>query len=253
MIQWVGKCILGFIQSVGSIMLFSLQVLKDRPKRGFQWLEIVYQLYFVGVLSFGIIVVSGLFIGMVVSFQGFSTLEKFGAESQLGQLVALSVFRELGPVVSALLFAGRAGSALAAEIALMQVTEQIDCMQMMAIDPMMRILFPRFIAGAISLPLLSILFSLVAIWGGQFVAVHSLGIDQGSYVSNMKASVDFMHDVMGGIAKSVIFGILVVSISIYQGYHAERSARGIAHCSTMAVVYGSLTVLCFDLLLTMLI
>ncbi|MDX2346319.1 MAG: lipid asymmetry maintenance ABC transporter permease subunit MlaE [Legionella sp.] len=208
------------------------------------------QLYFVGVLSAVVIIVSGLFIGMVVGLQGYHTLEKFGAASQLGQLLALSIARELGPVVSALLFAGRAGSALTAEIGLMKTTEQLSSMDMMGVDPLARIVYPRFLAGLIALPILTLMFSAVAIYGGYFIGVEYLGIDGGSFWSNMQSAVDFKLDVLSGIMKSMVFAFLVTWVAVYQGFSCVPTAEGISQATTRSVVYASLLILGFDFLLT---
>jgi phospholipid/cholesterol/gamma-HCH transport system permease protein len=211
---------------------------------------LVQQLYSIGVLSFLIIVVSGLFIGMVLGLQGYDTLQRFSAESQLGQLVALSVVRELGPVVAALLFAGRAGSALTAEIGLMQATEQINSMEMMAVDPLGRIIWPRLLAGFIAMPVLALVFSMVAIYGGYLVGVQWLGLDAGTFWSNMSASVDFYIDILNGIIKSLVFGVVITWIAVYQGYYTIPTAEGIGKASTRTVVYASLAILGLDFVLT---
>lgn len=208
------------------------------------------QLYSVGVLTFLIIVVSAVFIGMVVGLQGFNTLQKFGASTQLGQLLALSISRELGPVISALLFAGRAGSALTAEIGLMKATEQLASMDMMGVDPLGRVIYPRFLAGLISLPLLSLIFSVMAIYGGYFIGVYWLGVDAGSFWSNMQASVNFRTDILSGIIKSIVFAFIVVWIAVFEGYTCVSTAEGISQATTRTVVYSSLAVLGLDLLLT---
>ena len=187
---------------------------------------------------------------MVVGLQGYNTLEKFGASSQLGQLLALSIARELGPVISALLFAGRAGSALTAEIGLMKATEQLASMDMMGVDPLGRIIYPRFLAGVISLPLLSLIFSAVAVYGGYFIGVQWLGVDAGSFWSNMQASVNFHIDVLSGIIKSIVFAFVVIWIAVFQGFTCIPTAEGISQATTRTVVYSSLAVLGFDFLLT---
>jgi phospholipid/cholesterol/gamma-HCH transport system permease protein len=208
------------------------------------------QIYAEGVLSLLIIIVSGVFIGMVVALQGYHTLAKFGAAQQLGPLVALSVTRELGPVVTALLFAGRAGSAVTAEIGLMKATEQLSSMEMMAVDPLHRVLSPRLWGGFISMPLLTIIFNAVAIYGAYLVGVKWLGLDAGAFWSNMQSSVDFHLDVVNGIIKSIVFGLVVIWISVYQGYDAEPTSAGIAGATTRSVVYSSLAVLGLDFVLT---
>jgi phospholipid/cholesterol/gamma-HCH transport system permease protein len=220
------------LQNFGRSGVFILSLLFRRPDFTRLWPDLRYQLFFVGVLSCLIIIVSGLFIGMVVGLQGYNTLQKFGASSQLGQLLALSVARELGPVISALLFAGRAGSALT------------------GVDPMGRVIYPRFIAGCITLPMLSLIFSAVAIYGGYIIGVAWLGVDAGSFWSNMQAAVNFRIDVLSGIYKSLVFAFVVTWIAVYQGFSCVPTAAGISEATTKTVVYSSLAVLGFDFLLT---
>lgn len=253
MLDWItrfGQLGLNGLQLIGSTGRFLVQVLFRMPDLRRLWPSLRAQLYFVGVLSTLIIVVSGLFIGMVVGLQGYNTLEKFGATTQLGQLLALSISRELGPVISALLFAGRAGSALTAEIGLMKATEQLDSMDMMGVDPLGRVIYPRFWAGMIALPLLSFIFSAVAIYGGYFVGVDWLGIDAGSFWSNMQAAVDFRVDIISGVIKSFVFAFAVIWISMYQGISCVPTAQGISQATTRTVVYSSLAVLGLDFILT---
>lgn len=245
-----GQSGLNTIQSVGTSGTFLVRVLMRKPSLIRLWPALRDQLYFVGVLSCLIIVVSALFIGMVVGLQGYNTLAKFGANSQLGQLLALSICRELGPVISALLFAGRAGSALTAEIGLMKATEQLSSMDMMGVDPLGRIIYPRFLAGMIALPLLALIFSAVAIFGGYFIGVQWLGVDAGSFWSNMQASVNFRMDVFSGIIKSLVFAFLVIWIAVFQGFTCVPTAEGISKATTRTVVYASLAVLGFDFILT---
>ncbi len=249
-VERLGRVGTSFCQNLGSAGFFLVQILVRPPVRRFEREALVTQLYRVGVLSLAIILVSGVFIGMVVALQGYNTLQKFGAEQELGQLLSLSITRELGPVVTALLFAGRAGSALTAEIGLMRATEQISCMEMMAVDPVVRIISPRFWAGVISLPLLTILFDLVAIYGGQVVGVDWLGVDSGSFWSNMQAATDFRVDVLNGIVKSFVFGFVVVWVAVFQGYYAEPNAAGISRATTNTVVFSSLMILGLDFVLT---
>jgi len=208
------------------------------------------QVYAEGVLSLLIIIVSGLFIGMVVALQGYHTLAKFGAAQQLGPLVALSVTRELGPVVTALLFAGRAGSAITAEIGLMKATEQLSSMEMMAVDPLHRVVSPRLWGGFISMPMLTIVFNVVAIYGAYLIGVKWLGLNSGAFWANMQTSVDFHLDVLNGIIKSIVFGLVVIWISVSQGYEAEPTSAGIAKATTNTVVYSSLAILGLDFVLT---
>lgn len=251
MIQSMGRTGRTFCQHVGRSGLFLLATLfLCKPKWRQSWRLLSVQLYRVGVLSLAIILLSALFIGMVLALQGFNTLNKFGASQELGQLVALSVVRELGPVVSALLFAGRAGSALTAEIGLMRATEQISSLEMMAVDPLWHVVAPRLWAGIIALPLLTILFNVVAIYGGQMVGVDWLGVDSGSFWSNMQAAVSFREDIVNGIIKSLVFGFVVTWISVYQGFYSEPNAAGISRATTKTVVYASLLVLAFDFVLT---
>ena len=211
---------------------------------------LITQLFAVGVLSLVIIIVSGLFIGFVLGLQGYYTLSRFGADQFLGQLLALSMSRELGPVVTALLFAGRAGSALTSEIGLMKATEQLTAMSMMGVDPLRRVIAPRFWAGVISMPILNLIFTAVAIFGGYWVSVHWLGVNNGSFWSNMQAAVDFRADILNGIIKSLVFGFVVTWISVYQGYHCVPTSHGIATSTTRTVVYSSLVILGMDFFLT---
>ncbi|MEI7840028.1 MAG: lipid asymmetry maintenance ABC transporter permease subunit MlaE [Methylococcaceae bacterium] len=208
------------------------------------------QLHSVGVLSFLIIVISGLFVGMVLGLQGFYILSRFGAEETLGVMVAASLVRELGPVVAALLFAGRAGSALTAEIGLMKATEQLSGMEMMAIDPIKRIISPRFLAGFLSMPLLASLFSAVGIIGGQLVGSGLLGVDDGAYWSQMQATLDFKDDIINGIIKSVVFGFVTSWIALFEGYDAIPTAEGVSRATTRTVVNSAFSILGLDFILT---
>lgn len=249
-IQKLGHSGLQFCSNVGRAGLFLGRTLIRRPRPWRSFPLLIDQIYSVGVLSLIIIVLSALFIGMVVGLQGYHTLNKFGAESQLGELVALSVVRELGPVVTALLFAGRAGSALTAEIGLMKTTEQLSSMEMMAVDPLWRIVSPRFWAGFITVPILTIIFNAVAIFGGYLVDVHWLSVDSGAFWSNMQTSVNFYDDVLNGVIKSVVFGFVMTWIAVFQGYDTVPTAEGIARATTRTVVYASLAVLGLDFVLT---
>ena len=210
----------------------------------------VAEIYFAGVLSLIIIMVSGLFVGMVLALQGYETLQRFGASESLGVLVALSLVRELGPVVAGLLFASRAGSAITAEIGLMKATEQISAMEMMAVDPIARVVAPRFWAGVISMPLLAVLFSAMGIFGGYLVGVQLIGVDEGAFWSQMQASVDVRNDILNGVIKSVVFGVAVTWIAVFQGYDCEPTSEGISRATTKTVVYASLAVLGLDFILT---
>lgn len=210
----------------------------------------IREIYFSGVLSLIIILVSGLFVGMVLALQGYETLQTYGAEESLGILVALSLVRELGPVVAALLFASRAGSAITAEIGLMKATEQLSAMEMMAIDPIARVVAPRFWAGVVSMPLLAALFSAMGILGGYLVGVQLIGVDEGSFWSQMQAAVDFEQDIMNGVIKSFVFGIAITAIALYEGYDAPPTAEGVSGATTRTVVTSSLVVLALDFVLT---
>lgn len=211
---------------------------------------ILKEIFFSGVLSILIIAVSGWFVGMVLGLQGYNTLQKFGSVSVLGSLVALSLLRELGPVLSAILFASRAGSGVTAEIGLMKATEQLDAMSVMAIDPIKRVIAPKFIAGVISVPLLTALFDTCGILGGQFVGVYLLKLDNGTFWSQMQDSVNFHDDVINGLIKALIFGVCVNLISVYQGFKAKATAEGVSAATTRTVVHSALAVLAIDFILT---
>lgn len=212
--------------------------------------DLLNQIYAVGIRSLIIIVVAGFFVGMVLGLQGYNILVDFGSAAALGTMVSLTLLRELGPVVTALLFAGRAGSALTAEIGLMKATEQLSAMEMMGVDPLKRVITPRLWAGIISMPILALLFSTVGIWGGAFVAIDMLGIDQGAYWGNMQSSVEFYDDVIKGVIKSIVFGIVVTWIAVYQGYDSVPTSEGIGKATTQTVVISSLAVLGLDFVLT---
>jgi len=249
-IQTVGRTGIHFCKNFGraGVFLFHTLVRLPRIKKAFPLL--LTEIYSVGVLSLLITVLSAAFIGMVVSLQGFNTLDKFGASAELGQLLALSVTRELGPVVAALLFAGRAGSALTAEIGLMKATEQLSSMEMMGVDPLWRVISPRLWAGFISLPILTLMFNAIAIFGGYLVAVHWLGVDFGAFWNNMQSAVDFRVDIWSGIKKSIVFGFVCTWIAVHQGYDSVPTSEGISRATTKTVVYSSLAILGLDFILT---
>lgn len=246
----LGRLGINITKDIGKagIMLFNTIATKPDVKRSFP--RLVAQLYSVGVLSLVIIVLSGMFIGMVLGLQGYTILVKFGAERALGQLVALSLVRELGPVIGSLLFAGRAGSAMTAEIALMKTTEQLSSMEMMGVDPLHRVVGPRFWAGQIAMPVLAVIFSAVAILGGYMIGVSWLGVDSGAFWGNMRESVNFYDDVINGVIKSAVFGLVISWIAIYQGLYCIPTAEGIGRATTKTVVYSSLWVLGLDFFLT---
>ena len=211
---------------------------------------VMREVYFTGVLSLIIIIVSGLFVGMVLGLQGYETLQKYGATESIGVLVALSLVRELGPVVAALLFASRAGSAITAEIGLMKTTEQLTAMDMMAVSPMARVIAPRFWAGVISMPILALLFSSMGVFGGYLIGVVVIGVDNGAFWSQMQAAVDFRYDVLNGLVKSFVFGIAVTVIATFEGYDSPPTAEGVSRATTRTVVTSALVILALDLVLT---
>lgn len=225
-------------------MLAGLRETFSRPEL------LLKQLYFIGVLSMLIVGVSGFFVGMVLGLQGHYVLAQFGAEQSLGVMVAASLVRELGPVVTALLFAGRAGSALTAEIGLMKTTEQLSGLEMMAVDPVRRILAPRLLAGCLSMPLLTALFSAIGIVGGYSVGVGLIGIDEGAFWGQMQAKIDFHQDVYNGVIKSLVFGLVCTWIALFQGYDTQPTASGVSRSTTRTVVYSALAVLGLDFILT---
>ena len=250
LIGGLGRKGVASLASIGraSIMLVQALLGKPQPRKHFPLL--VEQLQVVGVQSVAIILVSGLFIGMVLALQGYNVLVDFGAEGMLGPLVSLSLLRELGPVVTGLLFAGRAGSALTAELGLMKSTEQLSSLEMMGVDPLRRVVAPRFWAGMICMPLLALMFSLVGIWGAKLVGVDWLGVDAGGFWSAMQAAVDFNQDIMQGFIKTVVFALVITWIALFNGYDAKPTAAGISQATTRTVVHSSLAVLGLDFVLT---
>jgi len=249
-LQLLGQKGLRFFQRLGRGHILFVNILTALPSLFPRFGLVIKQTYAVGVLSLVIIVVSGLFVGMVLGLQGYNTLVDFGAEESLGVVVALSLVRELGPVVTALLFAGRAGSALTAEIGLMKATEQLSAMEMMAVDPVQRVLAPRFLAGFISMPLLAAIFSAVGILGGYFVGVGLLGVDDGAYWSQMQDKVDMYDDINNGIIKSLVFGVVVTWIAIFEGNDSIPTSEGVSRATTRTVVHSALAVLGLDFILT---
>ena len=210
----------------------------------------IAQTHFIGNYSLVIIVVSGLFVGFVLGLQGYNTLQRYGAEQALGLLVALSLVRELGPVITALLFAGRAGTSITAEIGLMKAGEQLSAMEMMAVSPIARVLAPRFWAGVISMPLLAAMFSAVGVVGGYVVGVLMIGVDEGAFWSQMQNGVDWIEDVGNGVIKSIVFGIAVTFIAVFEGYDCQPTPEGVSRATTRTVVTSSLAVLGLDFVLT---
>ncbi|MGY8869993.1 MAG: lipid asymmetry maintenance ABC transporter permease subunit MlaE [Pseudomonadales bacterium] len=246
----LGRVMLDRLAGIGRAGGIVWQALVAKPTPVVMFPLLLKQIYFVGVLSLVIIIVSGLFIGMVLGLQGYTILVGYGSEQAVGQMVALTLVRELAPVVTALLFAGRAGSALTAEIGLMKATEQLSSLEMIGVDPLRRIVAPRLWAGFISMPILAIIFAMVGIWGGALVSIEWLGIFEGSFWSNMQSSVDFTKDVLNGVIKAVVFGIVVTWIAVFQGYDCVPTSEGISQATTRTVVYSSLAVLALDFILT---
>lgn len=253
LVNWIARMggrVRGLIGEVGyAARMFcsvaaSLAKLLRRPRL------ITDQIYFIGNHSLLIIAVSGLFVGFVLGLQGYYTLNKYGSEQALGLLVALSLTRELGPVVTALLFAGRAGTSLTAEIGLMKAGEQLAAMEMMAVNPLERVVGPRFWAGVIAMPLLAAIFSAVGVLGGYIVGVRMIGIDEGAFWSQMQAGVDVWKDIVNGVIKSIVFGFAVTFIALFQGYEAQPTPEGVSGATTRTVVIASLVVLWLDFVLT---
>jgi len=246
----VGARVVNFVWRLGFAARFFWLMLRHSGTALRRFPLTIREIYFAGVLSLIIILVSGLFVGMVLGLQGYDTLARYGSAEALGVLVALSLVRELGPVVAALLFASRAGSAITAEIGLMKATEQLDAMEMMAVDPIARVVAPRFWGGVISMPLLAALFSAMGVFGGYLVGVVLIGVDEGSFWSQMQSAVDFREDVWNGVIKSFVFGIVVTWIAVFEGYDAPPTAEGVSGATTRTVVTSSLAVLGFDFVLT---
>ena len=235
--------------ALGGYTLFFGRLLAGTPRALLRFGLVVEQVHNAGALSLVIIMMSGLFVGMVLGLQGFDLLERFGSEESLGTAVAFGLLKELGPVVTALLFAGRAGTALASELGLMRATDQIAAMEMMAVDPVRRVVLPRFLGGVIAMPLLAAIFSLIGLYGAQLVGVQLMGVDTGQYWSQMKGAVE-IGDVMEGVIKSVVFGVACSLIAVHEGYHSAPTAEGVGRATTRTVVISSVVVLLLDYMLT---
>lgn len=249
-IQHLGAVTLGSFRRLGHASIFLLKVIASSVAVFARPLLLVKQMHSVGVQTLIIIVVAGLFVGMVMALQSYYALVDFGAEDSVGVMVALSLMRELGPVITALLFAGRAGSALTAEIGLMKATEQLSGMEMMAVNPMQRVVAPRFLAGVISMPLLATIFSAVGVIGAYLVAVQLLGLDYGAFWSQPQDKVDLYTDLYNGIIKSVVFGVVAAWIAVFEGYDCVPTSEGLGQATTRTVVYSSLAILFLDFILT---
>ena len=249
-VRRVGAATVEGVSRLGFAVRFCVAVVLHSPS-AFRRLQLTLrEIYFSGVLSLIIILVSGLFVGMVLALQGYDVLTRYGADESLGVLVSLSLVRELGPVVAGLLFASRAGSAITAEIGLMKATEQLSAMEMMAVDPLARVVAPRFWGGVVSMPLLAALFSTLGVFGAYIVGVKLIGIDAGAFWGNMQAAVDFREDIVNGIIKSFVFGAAVSLIAVFEGYDAKPTAEGVSSATTRTVVESSLTILALDFVLT---
>jgi phospholipid/cholesterol/gamma-HCH transport system permease protein len=246
----LGNPFASFILNLGGIFGLFIEIIMSLLYPLKKPILIIKEIYFSGVRSIVIIAVSGWFVGMVLGLQGYNTLQRFGSVSMVGSLVALALLRELGPVLTAILFASRAGSGITAEIGLMKATEQIDAMSVMAVSPIKRIVAPKFIGGVISVPILATLFNTSGILGGYFVGVMLLKLDNGTFWSQMRDSVSLHDDVINGIIKSFIFGIAVTLIAVYQGFIAKPTAEGVSSATTRTVVSSALVVLALDFILT---
>lgn len=247
---YLGRYFINFLTSLGRTALFVVSLIPAMPSALWRFEILIKQIYFAGVLSLPIILTAGLFVGMVLTLQGYNVLVDFNSAEAVGAMTALSLLRELGPVVAALLFAGRAGSAMTAEIGLMRSTEQLSALEMMAVDPNKFVFAPRFLATVITLPLLSLLFIAMGILGGYMVGVGWLGVDEGAFWSQMTSHVDWQVDAVNGIIKSIAFAFLIAIIALYQGYDAIPTSEGVSGATTRTVVHSSLGVLGLDFVLT---
>jgi phospholipid/cholesterol/gamma-HCH transport system permease protein len=249
-LAFIGAFVLDTIARIGFVTRSFFKLLGRAPGALKRPTLISEQIHFIGNYSLLIIVVSGLFVGMVLGLQGYYTLSQFGADEKLGQLVALSLLRELGPVVTALLFAGRAGTSLTAEIGLMKAGEQLSAMEMMAVNPVQRVLAPRFWAGLIAMPVLATVFSAIGVIGGYLVGVKLIGVDEGAFWSQMQSNIDVRRDIMNGVLKSFVFGVAVTFTALFQGYEAQPTPEGVSRATTRTVVIASLMVLGLDFIMT---
>jgi phospholipid/cholesterol/gamma-HCH transport system permease protein len=249
LLRELGDATANFLETTGRVTRFGLQLVVLVPASLRRVRPIVDQVYNAGALSLVIVMTCGMFVGMVLGLQGYDLLTRFGSEEYLGTAAALSLLKELGPVVTALLFAGRAGTALAAELGLMRATDQIAAMEIMAVDPMKRVVLPRFLGGVIAMPLLTATFIAVGLFGAQLVGVQFFGVDQGSFWSQMRGSVE-LADVREGLIKGVVFGVACSLIAVYEGYHAVPTAEGVGRATTRTVVTSAVVTLVLDYLLT---
>ncbi|MFC0349940.1 lipid asymmetry maintenance ABC transporter permease subunit MlaE [Undibacterium danionis] len=250
LVSRLGRAVRETVENLGHASRSFVSIVVNAPGLWRRPQLIADQVHFIGNYSLVIIAISGLFVGFVLGYQGYYTLNRYGSEEALGLLVALSLVRELGPVVTALLFAGRAGTSLTAEIGLMKAGEQLAAMEMMAVNPLQRVVAPRFIAGVIALPILTLIFNAMGIIGGYLVGVTLIGVDSGSFWSQMQAGVDIWNDLGNGVIKSIVFGFAATFVALYQGYEATPTPEGVARATTRTVVISSLLVLWLDFLLT---
>ena len=249
-ISFVGHKFLNWVCSMGKAFMLLFDVLLSRPEFKKNYSIVLKEIYKSGILSLPIIVVSSIFIGMVISFQGYVILVNFGAESSLGQLISLSLLRELGPVITALLFIGRACTSITAEIGLMKATEQLSSLEVMGINPLKRVISPRFWSCLIAVPILTLIFVVIGVWGGYIVAVYWNGVNGGEFLSSVQDSINLKYDVLNCIIKSFMFALVGTLSSLYHGYYAKPTPDGLGSATTKAVVQGSLLVLGMDFILT---
>jgi phospholipid/cholesterol/gamma-HCH transport system permease protein len=249
-LRHLGACVVERLWRLGFASRFFVAVLLNSGAALRRYPLILREIWFSGVLSLVIILVSGLFVGLVLGMQGYEILQRYGSAEALGTMVALSLLRELGPVVAGLLFASRAGSAITAEIGLMKATEQLKAMDMMAVDPVARVVAPRFWGGVISMPFLAMLFSSMGIFGGWLIGVVVIGVDDGNFWSQMQSSVDFRYDIWNGIFKSFVFGVAISLIAVFEGYDSDPTAEGVSRAITRTVVTSALAILALDFVLT---
>jgi phospholipid/cholesterol/gamma-HCH transport system permease protein len=250
LLQRLGDSVVRSVTALGSFSVFTIQVARTSRRLPFRIRRCLDELYNVGVLSLAIVCVSGTAVGMVLGLQGYNTLVRFGAEESLGAVVGLSLIRELGPVLTALLVIGRAGSAITAEISAMVATEQLDGLRMMSVDPLDFVVAPKSLAMIIAMPLLSALFIVLGLFGGYVAGVLVLGVDGGSYLTSLESAIDFSNDVLGSFTKALVFGVLVALIATYRGYTAEPHSAGVSAATTSTVVTASVSTLIFDYFIT---
>ncbi|MBF0191800.1 MAG: ABC transporter permease [Magnetococcales bacterium] len=248
-VRYIGSLTLDVIREMGRLFLFLWEVLRSVPTPPYRWGNFLKQVHFIGIRSLFVIALTAVFTGMVLALQGYYTLSRFGSEALLGPAVALSIIRELGPVLSGLMVTGRAGSALTAELGIMRIREQIDALDVMGISPLKFLVTPRIEAGLLAVPLLTVLFDVIGVWGGYLVAVRLLGMSGGTYFGGIESAVG-MHDIVTGLIKSLCFGLIVTWICTYKGYFTRRGAEGVSQATTSAVVMSSVLILICDYFIT---